>query len=334
MIYYIRNSIEGLIGFYYNKDKYYYIKNNLEDITGILDSNYNVVASYTYDSWGNIISIRDSNGLDISTNETHIANINPYRYRSYYYDIETNLYYLNSRYYNPQWGRFLNADGIIGSSSSILGNNLYNYCYNHPIGKKDLNGFAAMDLASILISGAEKTVETVAPAIIKKEEKKYHSYTPSPFHTYNDKTSCKVSTKKPIYSESPYYCDETSNSKVTSIISQSSGFSPKITLKIGGVAILDAGYSNQVVSRFENGIPHCYHLEKVGFTKYIGVQKYKMTPIDCNSAGIVPIGDTIPRTEFQFFSARWTKEDGLYSDFTESASFLGTEVSAGYIIEY
>jgi len=334
VIYYIRNSIEGLIGFYYNQEKYYYIKNNLEDITGILDSNYNLVASYTYDSWGNIISIRDSNGLDISTNETHIANINPYRYRSYYYDIETNLYYLNSRYYNPQWGRFLNADGIIGSSSSILGNNLYNYCYNHPIGKKDLNGFAAMDLASILISGAEKTVETVAPAIIKKEEKKYHSYTPSPFHTYNDKTSCKVSTKKPIYSESPYYCDETSNSKVTSIISQSSGFSPKITLKIGGVAILDAGYSNQVVSRFENGIPHCYHLEKVGFTKYIGVQKYKMTPIDCNSAGIVPIGDTIPRTEFQFFSARWTKEDGLYSDFTESASFLGTEVSAGYIIEY
>ena len=198
MIYYIRNNIEGLIGFYYNQEKYYYIKNNLEDITGILDSNYNLVASYTYDSWGNIISIRDSNGLDISTNETHIANINPYRYRSYYYDIETNLYYLNSRYYNPQWGRFLNADGIIGSSSSILGNNLYNYCYNHPIGKKDFNGFAAMDLASILISGAEKTVETVAPAIIKKEEKKYHSYTPSPFHTYNDKLVAKYPLKNQV----------------------------------------------------------------------------------------------------------------------------------------
>ena len=176
MIYYIRNSIEGLIGFYYNKDKYYYIKNNLEDITGILDSNYNLVASYTYDSWGNIISIRDSNGLDISTNETHIANINPYRYRSYYYDIETNLYYLNSRYYNPQWGRFLNADGIIGSSSSILGNNLYNYCYNHPIGKKDLNGFAAMDLASILISGAEKTAETVLNCVNNKDINKKNSY--------------------------------------------------------------------------------------------------------------------------------------------------------------
>jgi len=78
VIYYIRNSIDGLIGFYYNQDKYYYIKNNLNDIIGILDNDYNVVANYTYDAWGNILSITDSNGIDIRNNQNHIENINSY----------------------------------------------------------------------------------------------------------------------------------------------------------------------------------------------------------------------------------------------------------------
>jgi len=137
VIYYIRNSIDGLIGFYYNQDKYYYIKNNLNDIIGILDNDYNVVANYTYDAWGNILSITDSNGIDIRNNQNHIANINPYRYRSYYYDTETGFYYLNSRYYNPTWGRFLNVDSVIGANRDILGNNLYAYCSNNPVANID-----------------------------------------------------------------------------------------------------------------------------------------------------------------------------------------------------
>lgn len=59
-----------------------------------------------------------------------------------------------------------------------------------------------------------------------------------------------------------------------------------------------------------------------------------MTPIDCDETTIVPIGDTVTRTEFQFFSASWTKEDGLYSDFTESAGLFGFEIEAGWIVEY
>lgn len=146
MIYYIRNDVDDLLGFKYNNTVYYYIKNIQDDIIGIIDSNNNIIANYKYDSWGNIISITDNNGNDISNNTNHIANINPFRYRSYYYDTETNLYYLNSRYYNPTWGRFINADGIIGANEDILGYNLYAYCGNNPIIQKDDSGKAAIAL--------------------------------------------------------------------------------------------------------------------------------------------------------------------------------------------
>ena len=87
------------------------------------------------------ISIKDGNGNDVSNNASHIANINPFRYRAYYYDKETGMYYLNSRYYVPQWGRFLNADGTLADASAgLLGHNMYIYCANDPINRYDPTG--------------------------------------------------------------------------------------------------------------------------------------------------------------------------------------------------
>ena len=74
------------------------MKNLQSDIIGILDNNLELVVTYEYDEWGSSISITDANSKPI-TQENHIAHINPFRYRSYYYDQETRLYYLNSRYY-------------------------------------------------------------------------------------------------------------------------------------------------------------------------------------------------------------------------------------------
>ncbi len=147
MIYYIRDEEGSLIGLKYNNKIYYYIKNLQEDIIGITDSNYNEVCRYEYDSFGRIITIKDNNG-NIIEDESHIGIINPYRYRSYYYDKETRVYYLNSRYYNPEWGRFINADGVINGNRDILGYNLYVYVSNNPINYIDCNGKSIFDSMS------------------------------------------------------------------------------------------------------------------------------------------------------------------------------------------
>ena len=106
MLYFLRDDSNNLLGFTYKNKTYYYKKNAFDDIICIYDSNYKEVCTYSYDAYGNILSIKDSTGKDI-TDTSNVALINPFRYRSYYYDTETGLYYLNSRYYSPKMGRFI-----------------------------------------------------------------------------------------------------------------------------------------------------------------------------------------------------------------------------------
>lgn len=169
VLYYLYSN-EKIVGFKYNESNYYYIKNNQDDVIGIIDSNYNIVAKYTYDSWGNIISVTDSNGNDISDDLTNIANINPFRYRSYYYDVETKLYYLNSRYYNPSWGRFINADNYVSTDTGTLGYNMFIYCNNNWVNYKDEDGHGLFALAVVAtVAMAALVVNTIKQ---KKKAKK------------------------------------------------------------------------------------------------------------------------------------------------------------------
>ncbi len=138
IIHYLYDGI-GLLGLKYNDNTYYYIKNLKEDIIGVLDSTYNQVVFYEYDSWGKVLSIKDNQGNEI-TDTTNIGIINPFRYRGYYYDTETELYYLNSRYYNPEWGRLINADGTICADKNILSNNIYIYSGNNSVMNIDPTG--------------------------------------------------------------------------------------------------------------------------------------------------------------------------------------------------
>jgi len=124
----------GLVGFTLNNTEYFYIRNAQSDIIGIIDSNGTQVVSYTYDTWGKLISI------DGTLKDT-VGVKNPYRYRGYRYDSEIGLYYLNSRYYNPEWGRFLNADGLTSTGQGFIGNNMFVYCLNNPASNKDNNGY-------------------------------------------------------------------------------------------------------------------------------------------------------------------------------------------------
>ena len=74
--------------------------------------------------------------------------VNPFRYRGYYYDSELELYYLQSRYYNPEWGRFLNADVYVNANGDLTGYNMYAYCSNNPVIQADYLGSAAEAIVS------------------------------------------------------------------------------------------------------------------------------------------------------------------------------------------
>ena len=104
----------------------------------LLDSDGNLVVKYMYDAWGNQ-KIVDCNGNEV-VGTNHIGNLNPFRYRGCYLDTETNLYFLKTRYYDPEVGRFLNADGFVSTGQGILGNNMFAYCGNSPVVNKDPEG--------------------------------------------------------------------------------------------------------------------------------------------------------------------------------------------------
>ena len=116
----------------YNGTAYAYVKNLQGDIVALLNGAGNVVVSYAYDAWGMPI------GKSGSMAET-LGTLNPFRYRGYVFDEETGLYYLRSRYYNPGWGRFVNADSYIGKMT-MLSHNLFLYCHNSPIFRIDASG--------------------------------------------------------------------------------------------------------------------------------------------------------------------------------------------------
>ncbi len=134
-IYYIY-GVDGIAGFSHNNEVYLYRKNVQGDVTHIYRqeeaNTLTQVAHYAYDAWGN---------CEILQNVNNVATLNPFRYRSYYFDEETGLYYLQTRYYDPELGRFISADSIEYLDPETLGGlNLYAYCGNNPIRETDPTG--------------------------------------------------------------------------------------------------------------------------------------------------------------------------------------------------
>ena len=128
----------GIAGVKYNGNIYFYRKDAQGNIMALLDSNGAVVVEYKYDAWGN-------HEAEVA-NEAFVAlaEINPYRYRGYYFDEETGLYFLQTRYYDPEVGRFISRDSIeYAAPETINGLNLYAYCSNNPVMATDPLGTTA-----------------------------------------------------------------------------------------------------------------------------------------------------------------------------------------------
>ena len=126
----------------YNNTLYYYVLNAQGDVVRIVNSSRSVVASYTYDPWGKIIS---SSGT--------LADINPLRYRGYYYDSETGFYYLQPRYYDPEIGRFINADSYASTDATgLLSTNMFAYCENNPVTRVDPTGEVFWDILDVFMA--------------------------------------------------------------------------------------------------------------------------------------------------------------------------------------
>ena len=230
-IVFMYDNNSDIFGFIYNNTEYYYIKNAQNDVIAIADENGNVLVNYTYDPWGKVISITDKDGnellqeptvdetattvadelitksatVDETTKDvdtaTKIAFLNPIRYRSYYYDSETEWYYLKTRYYSPDMCRFINVDGYIQTGQGMLDKNMFAYCGNNPVNMLDQNGEFAGWIAALIILSVFVIAGGIIGGLRKNNEyKQAHSNSNSNNNNnnYNNKnnSSNKNSSKK------------------------------------------------------------------------------------------------------------------------------------------
>ena len=147
----ILDASGSLYGIYYDDSTigtdvgqtYYFVYNGQGDVIGLYNHGGKLIATYAYDAWGRCIEAKavtaDDDGHAV-TDPDHIAFINPFRYRGYMYDAESGLYYVGNRYYDPETGRFINADTITDGGAKLLGYNLFIYAANNPTNYSDATG--------------------------------------------------------------------------------------------------------------------------------------------------------------------------------------------------
>ena len=150
--------------FEYQEKMYFYQTNLQGDIIGIVDSKGSQVVVYRYDAWGEVLVSSDASGFGL-------AQINPLRYRGYYYDQETGLYYLQTRYYDPKVRRFLNADDasvLTKDPEQLTEKNLYAYCDDNPVMYRDDTGM--FDIVSGIFGAVTNVATTYFAAKVTGQE--------------------------------------------------------------------------------------------------------------------------------------------------------------------
>ena len=162
-LWYQYDSAANLVALMIGTERYNYIRNAQNDIIGLIDSTGKRVVSYKYDSWGKVVSIT-------GTLAATVGQKNPFRYRGYYFDAESGMYYLQSRYYDPEIRRFISADDVkelFLELENLMQYNLFAYCFNAPINMFDEDGkWPSFGVVSKIIIGSVAIVAGVAATVL------------------------------------------------------------------------------------------------------------------------------------------------------------------------
>ena len=177
----------SVLGITYGGENYYFRKNFRGDVLAILTASGEVVVEYSYDPWGNILAVTGTLASTLGAD-------NPFRYRGYYYDTETGFYYVSSRYYDPEVGRYLNADGYVSTGQGILGNNMFAYCGNNPVNNCDPSG--QFFISALLVGGLVLGSALLLSGCSAKPEPK-----PEPYKSADDAARA---FSEQVYSSSAY----------------------------------------------------------------------------------------------------------------------------------
>ena len=124
----------------YDGATYYYVLNGQGDVVALTDNTGKMIIGYHYSAYGFPTLLKTD-----SETYNDLKYLNPFMYRGYVFDIETKFYYLQSRYYDPELGRFINADALVSTGKGILGNNMFAYCRSNPVRRRDVRGTVEED---------------------------------------------------------------------------------------------------------------------------------------------------------------------------------------------
>ena len=224
-IYFQYDNNGSPLGFVWNGTQYLYLTNQMGDVISITDAHGNEIVQYDYDPWGKCNFIEPMIADEKFAN--NIANINPIRYRGYYFDSETGYYYLQSRYYDPDICRFINADApeyVQFQKDDYAGNNSFVYCCNDPVNNTDPKGNISFSSAKAKVRNA--IIRIVAVTTLLHYSKYY---------------DIKISKSKVVY-----VCDQIST--ITSVLGLVSGVSSGITAVSAIVGIFTGGSTAQITA--------------------------------------------------------------------------------------
>ncbi|MBQ7346817.1 MAG: RHS repeat-associated core domain-containing protein, partial [Clostridia bacterium] len=163
-----------------NEYDYFFFEKNLQgDIIAVYDESGTKIGSYIYDAWGVCTTSVISGNTTLEN--SIVRDYNPFRYRGYYYDTQTGLYYLQSRYYNPTWGRFISADGYVSTGTGLLGYNMFAYCNNNPVMLVDPTGdfpwlFVVIGAGLLCMTSCESSSAPVSSTVYENKYSEDRGY--------------------------------------------------------------------------------------------------------------------------------------------------------------